>query len=323
MKRFFAIILSALILTSFAACNNNSGTETNASKAEGGTSSSASDSESKSSSSSNSESNASSETNSGSSISSSKSESTSSGSNSSETTSSSETSDTNKLSNATMAKNAGALLKDGLHNFFVELDEDKYRLEIDMFTTTSNSSKVVIITRDGNNISAATGDSKDNLSKSIVKDDKGYVIDDTKKTITWSKFEEGYAESYTEYLAQLFYITDIEMLKSGKEKFGDKEMDYEEYKIIVNESSSASSESSKAEEQHVRYYFDNKEFKGMKIINGNDYYALRIVSMTHEIPDGEFDYPSDYKLIQAEESSYVLDGSSSAESSKASTSSKS
>lgn len=323
MKRFFAIILSALILTSFAACNNDSGTETNASKAEGGTSSSASDSESKSSSSSNSESNASSETNSGSSISSSKSESTSSGSNSSETTSSSETSDTNKLSNATMAKNAGALLKDGLHNFFVELDEDKYRLEIDMFTTTSNSSKVVIITRDGNNISAATGDSKDNLSKSIVKDDKGYVIDDTKKTVTWSKFEEGYAESYTEYLAQLFYITDIEMLKSGKEKFGDKEMDYEEYKIIVNESSSASSESSKVEEQHVKYYFDNKEFKGMKIINGNDYYALRIVSMTHEIPDGEFDYPSDYKLIQAEEYSYAVDGSSSAESSKASTSSKS
>lgn len=321
MKRFFAIILSALILTSFAACNNDSGTETNTSKVESGTSSSASDSESKSSSSS--ENKTSSETNSGSSISSSKSESTSSGSNSSETTSSSETSDTNKLSNATMAKNAGALLKDGLHNFFVELDEDKYRLEIDMFTTTSNSSKVVIITRDGNNISAATGDSKDNLSKSIVKDDKGYVIDDTEKTVTWSKFEEGYAESYTEYLAQLFYITDIEMLKSGKEKFGDKEMDYEEYKIIVNESSSASSESSKAEEQHVRYYFDNKEFKGMKIINGNDYYALRIVSMTHEIPDGEFDYPSDYKLIQAEESSYVLDGSSSAESSKASTSSKS
>lgn len=233
MKRFFAIILSALILTSFAACNNDSGTETNASKAEGGISSSASDSESRSSSSS--ESKTSSETNSGSS----KSESTSSGSNSSETTSSSETSDTNKLSNATMAKNAGALLKDGLHNFFVELDEDKYRLEIDMFTTTSNSSKVVIITRDKNNISAATGDSKDNLSKSIVKDDKGYVIDDTKKTITWSKFEKGYAENYTEYLAKLFYITDIEMLKSGKEKFGDKEMDYEEYKIIVNKSSTA------------------------------------------------------------------------------------
>ena len=274
MKRFFAIILSALILTSFAACNNDSGTETNASKAEGGISSSASDSESRSSSSS--ESKTSSETNSGSS----KSESTSSGSNSSETTSSSKTSDTNKLSNATMAKNAGALLKDGLHNFFVELDEDKYRLEIDMFTTTSNSSKVVIITRDKNNISAATGDSKDNLSKSIVKDDKGYVIDDTKKTVTWSKFEKGYAENYTEYLAKLFYITDIEMLKSGKEKFGDKEMDYEEYKIIVNKSSSASSESSKVEEQHVKYYFDNKEFKGMKIINGNDYYALRIVSMT-------------------------------------------
>ena len=178
-------------------------------------------------------------------------------------------------------------------------------------------------TRDGNNISAATGDSKDNLSKSIVKDDKGYVIDDTKKTITWSKFEKGYAENYTEYLAKLFYITNIEMLKSGKEKFGDKEMDYEEYKIIVNKSSSASSESSKVEEQHVKYYFDNKEFKGMKIINGNDYYALRIVSMTHEIPDGEFDYPSDYKLIQAEEYSYAVDGSSSAESSKASTSSKS
>ena len=225
MKRFFAIILSALILTSFAACNNDSGTETNASKAEGGISSSASDSESRSSSSS--ENKTSSETNSGSS------ESTSSGSNSSETTSSSEISDTNKLSNAAMAKNAGALLKDGLHNFFVELDEDKYRLEIDMFATASNSSKVVIITRDGNNISAATGDSKDNLSKSIVKDDKGYVIDDTKKTITWSKFEKGYAENYTEYLAKLFYITDIEMLKSGKEKFGDKEMDYEEYKIIT------------------------------------------------------------------------------------------
>ena len=254
MKRFFAIILSALILTSFAACNNDSGTETNASKVESGISSSASDSESRSSSSS--ENKTSSETNSGSS------ESTSSGSNSSETTSSSEISDTNKLSNAAMAKNAGALLKDGLHNFFVELDEDKYRLEIDMFATASNSSKVVIITRDGNNISAATGDSKDNLSKSIVKDNKGYVIDDTKKTVTWSKFEEGYAENYTEYLAKLFYITNIEMLKSGKEKFGDKEMDYEEYKIIVNASSSASSESSKVEEQHVKYYFDNKEFKG-------------------------------------------------------------
>lgn len=86
MKRFFAIILSALILTSFAACNNDSGTETNASKVESGITSSASDSESRSSSSS--ENKTSSETNSGSS------ESTSSGSNSSETTSSSEISDT-------------------------------------------------------------------------------------------------------------------------------------------------------------------------------------------------------------------------------------
>lgn len=65
MKRFFAIILSALILTSFAACNNDSGTETNASKVESGISSSASDSESRSSSSS--ENKTSSETNSGSS----------------------------------------------------------------------------------------------------------------------------------------------------------------------------------------------------------------------------------------------------------------
>lgn len=299
MKRFFAIILSALILTSFAACNSNSASETNTSKAEG-TSSIASDSDGESKSSSKSES-----------ISS---ESTASENASSETTSS-ENSDTNKLTNASMAENAGSLLKDGLHNFFVELDEDKYRLEIDMSTTTSNSSKIVIITRDGNSISAATGDSKDNLSKSIVKDNKGYVIDDTAKTVTWSEFEEGYAESYTEYLAQLFYITDIEMLKTGKEKFGDKEMDYEEYKIILSESSS--SESSETEEQYVRYYFDNKEFKGMKIMNGDDYYALRITSMTHEIPDGEFDYPSSYELIEAEEYSYEIDGSSSAESSNA------
>ncbi|MCI5654925.1 MAG: hypothetical protein SOT80_08725 [Candidatus Pseudoruminococcus sp.] len=307
MKRFFAIILSALILTSFAACNNNSATETNTSKAEGGTSSSTSESGNKSSSDSNSGSKVSSETDSSSSKSESK---------SSETASSSETSNTNKLSNASMAKAAGALLKDGLHNFFVELDEDKYRLEIDMSTTTSDKSKIVIITREGNDISAATGDSKDNLSKSIIKDNKGYVIDDTEKTVTWSEFEEGYAENYTEYLAQLFYITDIEMIKSGKEKFGDKEMEYEEYKILASSSSSTSSDASKAEEQHVRYYFDNKEFKGMKIINGNDYYSLRIASMTHEIPNGEFDYPSNYKLVQAKEYSYTIDGSSSAESSK-------
>lgn len=291
MKKIFAIIMSALILTSFAACNNGSSDE-GTSQTEG-TSSTASENKNTSSESSKSESTA------------------------------SETSEENKLSNLSMAKNAGDLLKTGLHEFFVELDQDKYRLEIDMNATTSNSSKIVIITRDGNNISAATGDNKNSLSKSIIKDNKGYVINDEKKTVTWSDFEENYAESYTEYLAQLFYITDLELLKSGKEKFGDKEMDYEEYKIIVKDSSSASSETSKADEQHVRYYFDNKVFKGMKIMNGNDYYALRIVSMTHDIPDGEFDYPSEYKLVKAEEYSYQIDGSSSAESSTASTASKS
>lgn len=293
MKRFFAIIMSALILASFTACNNDSASETNTSKAEA-TSSTSSENESAESSSTESTTSASAD---------------SSSSEASSETTSSETSTTNKLSNASMAENAGELLKDGLHNFFVELDEEKYRLEIDMSTTTSNSSKIVIITRDGDSISAATGESKDDMSKSIVKDNKGYVIDDEKKTVTWSEFEEGYAESYTEYLAQLFYVTDIEMVKSDKEKFGDKEMDYEEYKILVDESSS--SESSETEEQYVRYYFDNKEFKGMKIINGTDYYALRIVSMTHEIPDGEFDYPSGYELVEAEEYSYEIDGSSS------------
>lgn len=311
MKKLFAIIMSALILTSFTACNNNSSTEANTSGVEESTKSTSSSTESTAAS--NSESAASDTTsvssNGGvtSSSTSSKTETTSSKSESSETTSSETSSTPGKLSKATMAKNSGDLLKDGLHNFFVELDEDKYRLEIDMSTTTSDSSKIVIITRDGNNISAATGDSKDSLSKSIVKNDKGYVIDDEEKTVTWSEFEEGYAESYTEYLGQLFYITDIEKVESGKEKFGGKEMDFEEYKILADESSA----SSETEDQHVRYYFDNKEFKGMKIINGNDYYALRIVSMTHDIPDGEFDYPSNYKLIQAEEYSYEIDGDSS------------
>lgn len=314
MKKLFAIIMSALILASFAACNNNSSTETNTStsKAEESTKSTSSATEGTTSSKSESAASASDTTsvssNGGvtSSTTTSTAETGSSKPESSETTSSA-ASEPGKLTKATMAKNAGDLLKDGMHNFFVELDEDKYRLEIDMSTTTSDSSKVVIITRDGNNISAATGESKDNLSKSIVKNDKGYVIDDEEKTVTWSEFEEGYAESYTEYLGQLFYITDIEKVKSGKEDFGGKEMDFEEYKILASESSN----SSETEDQYVRYYFDNKEFKGMKIINGNDYYALRIVSMTHDIPDGEFDYPSDYKLIQAEEYSYQIDGDSS------------
>lgn len=278
MKKFLAIIFSAMILTSFTACNNDSSKE-DASKAEGTASTTSTTSNSKD--------------------------------NSSETT---EPSTENKLSDVPMAENAGELLKTGLHEFFVELDKDAYRLEINMITTTSNSSKIVIITRDGESISASTGESKDNLSKSIVTDNKGYVIDDEAKTVTWSEFEKDYAESYTEYLAQLFYVTNIKMTSSGKEKFGDTEMDYEEYKVTTEESSTSSNssvESSKVEEQFIRYYFDNKTFKGMKIINGDNYYALMIASMTHDIPDGEFDIPSDYKLVQAEEYSYDIDGSES------------
>lgn len=278
MKKFLAIIFSAMILASFTACNNDS-SEESASKAEGTSSTASATSNSEST--------------------------------SSETT---ETSAENKLSNASMAENAGELLKTGLHEFFVELDKDAYRLEINMTTTTSDSSKIIIITRDGESISAATGENNDNLSKSIVTNNKGYVIDDEAKTVTWSEFEEDYAESYTEYLAQLFYITNIEMIGSGKEKFGDTEMDYEEYKIIVEETSTtsdSSSESSKTEEQFVKYYFDNKTLKGMKIINGDDYYALMIVSMTHDIPDDEFNIPSDYELVQAEEYSYSIDDSES------------
>ncbi len=209
------------------------------------------------------------------------------------------------LSEIPLPEKAGDMLKKGLKTFFTELDKDNYRLNL--YLSTYNSDPiVVIITRSGENISAATGATEDELSKTIVKNDKGYIIDDEAKTVTWAEIDSGYAEGYTQYLASQFYVTNIDFRKTGREKYGadNKEMDYEEYKVIVEESSYASSESSKAEEQYVRYYFDNGRLAGLKNIMGeNKYYSMQIKSLTDKIPDGEFDIPSGYKLVEAEESS--------------------
>lgn len=277
MKKILAILMAALITVSLAACGGTSSDEENTSNENKSTTQTVSSDQS------------------------------SSGS-SSEASSSSETSETSEvvLSELSMPENAGSLLKKGLKGFLADLDKDNYRLAIHMSSSTTDP-KVVIITRSGDNITAATGESEEKLSKSVVKDNKGYVIDDEAKTVTWADFESGYAEGYTKYLASLFYVTNIEQTKTGKEKYGDdnKEMDFEEYKVIIEESSNASnasSESSKVEEQYLRYYFDNGTFSGMKVINGNDYYSLQIASLTDKIPAGEFDIPSDYKLVEAEES---------------------
>lgn len=282
MKKIAAILFSAMLLLSFTACNS---VDTESSVPEEGASSVSSEEAKKSS--------ESSET-----------------SESSKTSGSSETSEI-VLSKLDMPEKAGGLLKAGLKEFLVNLDKDDYCLKIDM-STSNSSNKIVIITRSGDNITAATGESEKDLNKSIVKNNKTYVIDDDAKTVTWAECESGYAEGYTEYLASLFYITNIEPTKSGKEKYGDKEMDYEEYKIIIQESSSDSSNISAAsEDQYVRYYFDNGNFAGMKIINGDDYYSLKVASLTHEIPNGEFNYPSDYKLVEYVESSVQSEAESS------------
>lgn len=280
MKRILAVLMAALITASLAACGSTEEETSNKSlSSESVSSDENSDKESSE---------------------------TSDSSNSSESSESSENSEV-ALSELSMPEKAGELLKKGLKTFLTELDNDKYRLDIHM-SSSQTDPKVVIITRSGDSITAATGDSEENLSKSVVKDNKGYVIDDEAKTVTWADFDSGYAEGYTKYLATLFYVTNIEPSKTGKEKYGDenKEMDFEEYKVILEESSTASdasSETSEIEEQYLRYYFDNGTFAGMKVMNGEDYYSLQIVSLTHEIPKDEFDIPSDYKLVEAEESS--------------------
>ncbi len=276
MKKIFAILTAALMAAVFTACNNGSADEKATSVASETSEQSAAD----------------------------------------ESSAASESSEI-KLSELSSPEKAGDMLKKGLKTFLTELDKDNYRLNIYM-TTSNGDPKVVIITRSGENITAATGETEDKLSKSLVKDNKGYVIDDEAKTVTWAEFDSGYAEGYTEYLASLFYVTNIDSCKTGKEKYGteNKEMDYEEYKIVIEESSSASSESSSTEEQYVRYYFDNGTLAGMKVINGDEYYSMQIKSLTDKIPDGEFDIPSDYKLIKAEESSAVSEEETSKETSE-------
>lgn len=282
IKRTFAVVMAALVAVSFCAC--------------GSVDESVSGTSSKSTETSN---NASSLT-----------ENSSLQSTASNDSSSENSSYTYELSDLTVPDAAGPLLKSGLNEFLNTMGKDKYYLKYSVECLTESTEGEVqsgenIVVRDGDKISSTFTDNiTKSTNKQIVKDNKGYTIDDNEKTVTWTSVESNLIQNYTFSIVASFYIDSLELCGSGKEKLNGKEYDYEEYKPPKSESSEESSQID--ENQRARYYFDDGKLVGLKNISGDYYYTKIIITLNDEIPEGEFDYPSDYKL---EESSETTDTS--------------
>lgn len=221
--------------------------------------------------------------------------------NSSDGTSSESYADVYSLSNLKVPDGAGSLLKKGLREFLDKIDKDKFNFKYSLECLTSETDGKVRkaenkVVRDGDKLSSTlvSDDVESGSNKQIIKDNKGYEVNDADKTVTWMSVESYIIDIYVYNTAGVFYINELELCGNGKEKIGNKEYDYEEYK--QPESTSSSESSGVDENQRARYYFDNGTLVGLKHINGDYYYTTMILELDEKISDGEFDYPSDYKL---------------------------
>lgn len=281
-KIIFSVLLAAILSVSLTACNSD---ETSTSSKEDNTGSNVS-------------------------------QPTSDQSNSSkDNTSSTDETKKNSFDDFVIPDTASKRLKTALPAFFEKIKADKYNLTLenefyDGKDTANNIVNTSTIVKSGTSITSTST----NEGKAIVKDNKVYVVSDTDKTVIYTDTEEGFAENYSLYVSSLFYSPKLEYKSNGKEKLGSTEYEYDEYLIPLDESQSSSSE--EQSEDIIRYYFDkDNNFVGTKLIIDGQYYAIHIKSLTDKIPDGEFDYPSDYKMIDgAAQSSTPSENASSAES---------
>ena len=305
IKKSLALIMAAMIAMSFTACNSGSNGESSAESTN--TSSSAESSvasETESKTTSNSE----------------------SSTTSSETSSnSSETSQTNKysISDLKIPDGCGPLLKPALQEFMNSMDSEKYLIKYSVeYLTESTNGKVVkgvnTVKRNGDKISSLMDAEDYDANLQIVKDNKVYEVDDSKKTVTWANVEDYLVDNFTVYTANIFYINTLELCGSGKETINGTEYDYEEYK--EPESSSSASESSaessgEASVERARYYFDsNGKLAGLKHTQGDYYYTTMIIELSQNVSDADFEYPSDYTLTERSELSEDSAASSTASS---------
>lgn len=288
IKKSLALIIAAMIAMSFTACNNGSNGESSAAStntSSSAESSVASGTESKTTSNSES-STTSSETS----------------SNSSETSQSTKYS----ISDLKIPDTCGPLLKPALQEFMNSMDSKKYLIKYSVeYLTESTNGKVVkgvnTVKRDGDKISSLMAAEGSDANLQIVKDNKVYEVDNSKKTVTWANVENYLVDNFTVYTANIFYINSLELCGSGKETINGKEYDYEEYKEPESSSSaSQSSESSKEKgTERARYYFDSKgKLAGLKHTQGDYYYITMILELSQNVSAADFEYPSDYKLTE-------------------------
>lgn len=305
IKKSLALIMAAMIAMSFTACNSGSNGESSAESTN--TSSSAESSvasETESKTTSNSE----------------------SSTTSSETSSdSSETSQDTKysISDLVIPDGCGPLLKPALQEFMNSMDSEKYLIKYSVeYLTESTNGKVVkgvnTVKRNGDKISSLMDAEDYDANLQIVKDNKVYEVDDSKKTVTWANVEDYLVDNFTVYTANIFYINSLELCGSGKETINGTEYDYEEYK--EPESSSSASESSaessgETSVERARYYFDsNGKLAGLKHTQGDYYYTTMIIELSQNVSDADFEYPSDYTLTERSELSEDSAASSTASS---------
>lgn len=230
-------------------------------------------------------------------------------------TSSTDETNKNSFDDFVIPGTASKRLKTALPAFYEKMKADKYNLTLenefyDGEDTANNIVSTSTIVKSGTSITSTSTSE----GKAIVKDNKVYVVSDTDKTVTYADTEEGFAESYSLYISSLFYSPNLEYKNEGKEKLGSAEYEYDEYLIPSDATESSSSE--EQSEEIIRYYFDkDNNFVGTKLIIDGQYYSIYIKSITDKIPDGEFDYPSDYKMIDGTaQSSNSSDNTSKAES---------
>ncbi|MDU1411876.1 MAG: hypothetical protein E6929_03595 [Clostridium sp.] len=166
-----------------------------------------------------------------------------------------------------------------------------YDIKMDMPGIAMNANAKMSV--DGENIAVSTKLGEDNSNiqmRIVIKDTMAYMINDvTKMMITMENDSNLQGIDKEQYQAFQQGTSDLTFVGKGEEeKFGEK-LVYEEYKG--------------KNEENLKYYFKDKEIKGITISGGDivDSIDVKINEIKKEYPKDAFNIPEDYTKMTMED----------------------
>lgn len=130
-------------------------------------------------------------------------------------------------------------------------------------------------------ISEMTMEGTEMKGRTIVKDDKMYIVDDIAKTIAEFPVAENDSEENTS--EDIMDYADMKEVGSGTGEVNGKMLPYKEYKV---------------EGAKVRYYYDGKKVYAIETEMDNAKNLMIIKKSTNKVPSDIFDLPEGYTEIR-------------------------